>query len=57
MDVDALVQQDHREVEGLFAQLDDPRADRGRAAHEIVRDLSAHSAAEEEVVYPPSARS
>jgi hemerythrin superfamily protein len=51
-DVAALVAADHREVEALFDQLDAGTGDRGAIAQEVVRLLSRHAVAEEQVLYP-----
>lgn len=49
-----LLQQDHRTVEGLFAQFEQASTpDRKREIlNEIVRELSIHAAIEEELFYP-----
>ena len=55
MDATRLLEQDHREVEGLFDQFDDARGDterKGEIAKQIIRELSIHAAIEEEVFYP-----
>jgi hemerythrin superfamily protein len=50
MDVTRLLEQDHRKVEGLFAEYD---ADRGPdTLVQICQELEIHTAVEEEIVYP-----
>ena len=49
-DVTKLIEQDHREVEGLFAQF---KSDGSKAtAMKICEELDAHAGAEEKVFYP-----
>jgi hemerythrin superfamily protein len=49
-DVIKLIETDHREVEGLFAQFKQDRSK--RTAMTICEELDAHAAAEEAVFYP-----
>lgn len=53
-DVTELLEQDHREVEALFARFEET-GDR-RLALQICDELAIHTAVEEEVVYPVVAR-
>ncbi|MFL5796893.1 MAG: hemerythrin domain-containing protein [Actinomycetota bacterium] len=55
MDATRLLEQDHREVEGLFDQFESSAGDtdrKGQIANQIIRELSIHAAIEEEVFYP-----
>jgi hemerythrin superfamily protein len=50
VDVTKLIEHDHREVEGLFAQF---KSDRSKGtARKICDELDAHAEAEEKVFYP-----
>lgn len=51
-DVAALIEADHRAVEALFDQLDAETGDRKEIVAQIVKALSQHAVAEEQVVYP-----
>jgi acetyl esterase len=51
-DVTQLIARDHREVEALFDQLEKNEGDRRRLADKVIGELTAHTAAEEQVVYP-----
>lgn len=51
--------QDHREVEGIFQELEDPRTDaerRGQLVSVATAELVRHSIAEEEHLYPATRR-
>lgn len=52
VDVVQLLLEDHGAVEGLFERLDDEDEDVAELFGEIVRSLTMHEVAEEEVVYP-----
>jgi hemerythrin superfamily protein len=51
-DIAQIIANDHREVEELFAQLENNEGDRRRLVDRVVSELSAHATAEEQVVYP-----
>jgi acetyl esterase len=51
-DVAQIIADDHRNVEQLFAQLESGEGDRRRLVDQVSGKLSAHAAAEEQVVYP-----
>ena len=51
-DVATIIQQDHARIEALFDQLDSGTGDRAEATKEVVRLLSQHATAEEQVLYP-----
>lgn len=55
-DVITLITKDHREMEKLFARLEDRRSDRSALLHQVSAMLTAHSRAEEDGVYPAIAR-
>jgi hemerythrin superfamily protein len=50
MDVIELLQQDHRNVEGLFSDYQSSKDD--ETAEQICRELEMHTTVEEEIVYP-----
>ena len=50
MDVTQLLEQDHRKVEGLFADYDDRQE--ATTLEQICRELEVHTTIEEEIVYP-----
>ena len=53
-DAIALLKQDHREVEDLFAQFEKASGDgrKEKLANQICLELSVHAAIEEEIFYP-----
>src|SRR5215210_864782 len=53
-DAIALLKQDHRTIEELFAEFEKARGDgrKERLAHQICLELSVHSSIEEEIFYP-----
>jgi hypothetical protein len=51
MDVTALLQQDHRTVEGLFSQYKSTQDD--ATVEQICQELERHTTIEEAIVYPP----
>lgn len=51
-DLAELIATDHRKVEGLFGQLDSGQGDRKRLVDQVIDELTAHTAGEEQVVYP-----
>jgi hemerythrin superfamily protein len=53
-----LIEQDHREVETLFTdlQIASTSADRERIGRQIIRELSIHAAVEEQLLYPVARR-
>lgn len=51
-DVAQIIANDHRRVEDLFAQLKGGEGDRRRLTDQVIDELTAHTAAEEQVVYP-----
>jgi hemerythrin superfamily protein len=51
-DLDLLVEDDHRSVERLFSMFESGDGDRRATAEQLVRELSVHATAEEQVVYP-----
>lgn len=51
-DLAELIATDHRKVEGLFEQLDSGQGDRKRLVDQVIDELTAHTAGEEQVVYP-----
>lgn len=55
-DAISLLKQDHREVEGLFAQFEKStsQAEKGRLAAKICLALTVHATIEEELLYPPA---
>jgi len=56
-DAIALLKEDHRKVEDLFAQFEKARGDdrKGKLALEICKELTIHSLIEEEIFYPACA--
>lgn len=56
-DVNALIEQDHREFERLFDQLRQNHDERAEFASHLTMLLTAHSRAEESEVYPAAAKS
>jgi hemerythrin superfamily protein len=50
--LDELIAADHRKVEELFGQLEREESDRRRLVDQVIDELTAHTAAEEQVVYP-----
>lgn len=55
-DAISLLKQDHREVEGFFAQFEEStsKAEKGKLAAKICLALTVHTAIEEELLYPPA---
>jgi hypothetical protein len=55
-DAIALLKQDHREVEGFFAQFEnaESKAEKGKLATKICLALTVHAMIEEELLYPPA---
>lgn len=51
-DLAELIAADHRAVEALFDRLDADAGDRKEVVEELVKALSRHAVAEEQVVYP-----
>ena len=51
-DVAQIIARDHRKLEALFAQLESDHGDRRRLVNQVIGDLAAHSAAEEQLLYP-----
>jgi hemerythrin superfamily protein len=51
-DLAELIAADHRKVEELFGQLEREDGDRRRLVDQVIDELTAHAAAEEQVVYP-----
>jgi hemerythrin superfamily protein len=53
-DAVALLKEDHRKVEGLFAEFESARTKvkKGKLINEIVKELSVHATLEEKLVYP-----
>lgn len=51
-DVAEIIASDHRKIEELFAKLESGQGDRRRLVDQVIGELSAHSAAEEQVFYP-----
>ncbi|HEX2032097.1 MAG TPA: hemerythrin domain-containing protein [Actinomycetota bacterium] len=52
-----LIVQDHREVEELFAELEEGDGDRTALVQDVIRELSIHAAIEEQFLYPAMRRS
>lgn len=51
-DVAQIIANDHRAVEKLFAELESREGDRRRLVDQVIGELSAHTTAEEQVIYP-----
>ncbi len=51
-DLAEIISSDHRAVEELFGQLESGAGDRSRLVDKVIDELGAHTAAEEQVVYP-----
>ena len=51
-DLTDLIASDHRQVEELFEQLESGDGDRRHLVDKVIDELTAHTAAEEQVVYP-----
>jgi hemerythrin superfamily protein len=51
-DISDLIAADHRKVEALFDQLDKDDGDRRRLADQVADELAAHTAGEEQILYP-----
>jgi hemerythrin superfamily protein len=51
-DVADLIRADHRRVEELFGELESGTGDRRSIVKQIIDELTAHAAAEEQIVYP-----
>lgn len=56
MKATALLEKQHRKVEGLFESLEGAAAGGEKLVHELATDLAAHAAIEEELFYPAAAR-
>lgn len=55
-DAISLLKQEHREVEGFFAQFEEStsKAEKGKLAAKICLALTVHTTIEEELLYPPA---
>ncbi len=61
MDIVQIIEADHRQIDKLFDQFEratrtEDQRQQGRIARRLVRELSVHAAAEEQVLYPALAR-
>lgn len=51
-DIAQIIASDHRKVEELFDQLESSQGDRRHLVAQVISELSAHAAAEEQLLYP-----